>query len=188
VTTSYGLKGFPDAITAVFPQATVQTCIVHLLRHSLDFVSWKDRKPVAAALRGIYRALDAATAEAALGAFEDSFWGQKYPTVSQNWRRAWSEVVSLYAFPGDVRRILYTTDEIDKLFRRELLSWNGTGDRAAKRIGHALIQIRRDLDDLAKRAGNIPGFQSEIDSALERVVAIEKGIIYLAPYLCFAFW
>src|SRR5919106_1569601 len=68
-----GLKGFPEAITAVFPQATVQTCIVHLLRHSLNFVSWKDRKPVAGALKGIYRAVDADAGEAALSAFEQSF-------------------------------------------------------------------------------------------------------------------
>jgi len=127
-----GLKGFPDAITAVFPQATVQTCIVHLLRHSLDFVSWKDRKPVAAALKDIYRAVDAAAGEAALTAFEDGPWGKKYPAIGQSWRRAWSEVIPFYAFPADVRRILYTTDEIDKPFRRELLSWSGTGDRAAK--------------------------------------------------------
>src|SRR5216683_5577211 len=79
-----GLKGFPEAIRAVFPQATVQTCIVHLLRHSLDFVSWKDRKSVAAALKGIYRAVDAAAGEAALSAFEESFWGQKYPAIGQS--------------------------------------------------------------------------------------------------------
>jgi putative transposase len=109
-----GLKGFPEAITAVFPQATVQTCIVHLLRHSLDFVSWKDRKPVAAALKDIYRAVDADAGAAALGAFEASLWGQKYPAIGQSWRRAWAEVVPFYAFPSDVRRILYTTDEIDK--------------------------------------------------------------------------
>ena len=78
-----GLKGFPEAIPAVFPQATVQPCIVHLLRHSLDFVSWKDRKPVAAALKGVYRAVDADNGEAALSAFEQSFWGQKYPAISQ---------------------------------------------------------------------------------------------------------
>src|SRR5438477_13100976 len=78
-----GLKGFPEAITAVFPQATVQTCIVHLLRHSLDFASWKDRKPVAAALKGIYRAVDAAAGEAALSAFQESFWGQKYPATGR---------------------------------------------------------------------------------------------------------
>ena len=131
-----GLKGFPDAITAVFPQATVQTCIVHLLRRSLDFVSWKDRKPVAAALKDIYRAVDAAAGEAALAAFDDGIWGKKYSAIGQSWRRAWGEVIPFYAFPGDVRRILYTTDEIDKLFRRELLSWYGTGDRAAKsRVG-----------------------------------------------------
>src|SRR4249920_1899648 len=98
-----GLKGFPEAITAVFPQATVQTCIVHLLRHSLDFVSWQDRKPVAAALKGIYRAIDAAAGEAARTAFEDGLWGGKYPAIGQSWRRAWGEVTPFYAFPGDVR-------------------------------------------------------------------------------------
>ena len=123
-----GLKGFPDAITAVFPQATVQTCIVHLLRHSLDFVSWKDRKPVAAALKGIYRAVDADAAEAALSAFEESFWGQKYPAIGQSWRRAWSEVVPFYAFPADVRRILYTTNAIEAL--------NSKLRRAVRTRGH----------------------------------------------------
>ena len=123
-----GLKGFPEAITAVFPQATVQTCIVHLLRHSLDFVSWKDRKPVAAALKGIYRAVDAAAGEAALSAFQESFWGQKYPAIGQSWRRAWGEVVPFYAFPGDVRRILYTTNAIEAL--------NAKLRRAVRARGH----------------------------------------------------
>jgi putative transposase len=123
-----GLKGFPDAITAVFPQATVQTCIVHLLRHSLDFVSWKDRKPVAAALKDIYRAINADAGEAALSAFEDTFWGQKYPAIGQSWRRAWGEVVPFYAFPGDVRRILYTTNAIEAL--------NSKLRRAVRARGH----------------------------------------------------
>ena len=123
-----GLKGFPEAITAVFPQATVQTCIVHLLRHSLDFVSWKDRKPVAGALKGIYRAVDADAGEAALSAFEQSFWGQKYPAIGQSWRRAWGEVVPFYAFPGDVRRILYTTNAIEAL--------NAKLRRAVRARGH----------------------------------------------------
>src|SRR6476660_5238909 len=74
-----GLKGFPDAITAVFPDATVQTCIVHLLRQSLAFVAYKDRKAVAAALKDIYRAVDATAGEAALAAFEEGPWGRKYP-------------------------------------------------------------------------------------------------------------
>jgi putative transposase len=123
-----GLKGFPDAITAVFPQATVQTCIVHLLRHSLDFVSWKDRKPVAAALKDIYRAVDAAAGEAALTAFEEGYWGRKYPAIGQSWRRAWGEVIPFYAFPGGVRRILYTTNAIEAL--------NSKLRRAVRARGH----------------------------------------------------
>ena len=123
-----GLKGFPEAITAVFPQAMVQTCIVHLLRHSLDFVSWKDRKSVAAALKDIYRAVDADAAQAALGAFEESPWGKKYPAIGQSWRRAWAEVVPFYAFPGEVRRILYTTNAIEAL--------NSKLRRAVRARGH----------------------------------------------------
>jgi putative transposase len=83
-----GLKGFPDAIQAAFPDTTVQTCIVHLLRQSLDFVSYKDRKAVAAALKGIYKAVDATAGEAALTAFEQDPWGRKYPAIGQSWRRA----------------------------------------------------------------------------------------------------
>ena len=123
-----GLKGFPEAITAVFPQATVQTCIVHLLRHSLDFVSWKDRKSVAAALKDIYRAVDAVAAETALTAFEEGSWGGKYPAIGQSWRRAWGEVVPFYAFPVDVRRILYTTNAIEAL--------NSKLRRAVRARGH----------------------------------------------------
>jgi putative transposase len=99
----------------VFPEATVQTCIVHLLRHSLDFVSYKDRKPVAAALKDIYRAVDATAAEAALAAVEAGPWGRKYPAIGQSWRRAWGEVIPFYAFPAEVRRILYTTNAIEAL-------------------------------------------------------------------------
>ncbi|MGG5891202.1 IS256 family transposase, partial [Falsiroseomonas sp. HC035] len=113
-----GLKGFPEAILAVFPEAMVQTCIVHLLRHSLDFVAWKDRKPVAVALKDIYRAVDATAAEAALTAFEASPWGRKYAAIGQSWRRAWGEVVPFYAFPMEVRRLLYTTNSIEALNSR----------------------------------------------------------------------
>lgn len=123
-----GLKGFPEAIRAVFPEAVVQTCIVHLLRHSLDFVSWKDRKPVAAALKDIYRAVDPATAEAALAAFEAGPWGRKYAAIGQSWRRAWGEVVPFYAFPLEVRRLLYTTNAIEAL--------NAKLRRAVRARGH----------------------------------------------------
>jgi putative transposase len=123
-----GLKGFPEAIVAVFPEARVQTCIVHLLRHSLDFVSYKDRKAVAAALKGVYRAKDAADGEAALAAFEAGAWGQKYPAIGQSWRRAWAEVVPFYAFHPDVRRLIYTTNAIEAL--------NSKLRRAVRARGH----------------------------------------------------
>lgn len=123
-----GLKGFPEAITAVFPEATVQTCIVHLLRGSLDFVSYKDRKLVAAALKDIYRALDAAAAETALSSFEAGFWGQKYPAIGMAWRRVWTEVIPFFAFPKDVRRLIYTTNAIEAL--------NSKLRRAVRARGH----------------------------------------------------
>lgn len=123
-----GLKGFPDAITAVFPEAIVQTCIVHLLRNSMDFVSWKHRKPLASALKGIYRAVDAKAAEEALTAFESSEWGQRYPAIGQSWRRAWSEVIPFFAFPEEVRRIVYTTNAIEAL--------NAQLRRAVRARGH----------------------------------------------------
>ena len=123
-----GLKGFPDAIRAVFPEATVQTCIVHLMRHSLDFVSYKDRKHVATALKDIYRAPDAAAGLAALDAFADSPLGRKYPAIAQSWRRAWSEVIPFYVFPDEVRRIVYTTNSIEAL--------NAKLRRAVRTRGH----------------------------------------------------
>jgi putative transposase len=99
----------------VFPDATVQTCIVHLLRQSLAFVSYKDRKAVAAALKTVYRATDAVSGETALTAFEAGFCGQKYLAISQSWRRAWPEVIPFYAFHPDVRRLIYTTNAIESL-------------------------------------------------------------------------
>jgi putative transposase len=123
-----GLKGFPEAITAVFPETTVQTCIVHLLRNSLDFTSYKDRKAVAAALKEIYRATDAGAAEKALTTFEAGEWGKKYAAISQSWRRAWTEVVPFFAFPEEVRKIVYTTNAIEAL--------NSKLRRAVRARGH----------------------------------------------------
>ncbi|HWU63903.1 IS256 family transposase [Sphingopyxis bauzanensis] len=123
-----GLKGFPDAITAVFPETIVQTCIVHLLRNSMDFVSWKDRKGLATALKEIYRATDADAAEKALTAFEAGPWGQRYAAIGQSWRRAWSEVIPFFAFPDEVRRIVYTTNAIEAL--------NSKLRRAVRARGH----------------------------------------------------
>lgn len=123
-----GLKGFPDAINAVFPETTVQTCIVHLLRNSMDFASWKDRKDLARELKAIYVAIDDKAAEEALTAFEASDWGQKYPAIGQIWRRAWQEVIPFFAFPKDVRRIIYTTNAIEAL--------NSKLRRAVRARGH----------------------------------------------------
>lgn len=123
-----GLKGFPEAISAVFPETSVQTCIVHLLRHSMEFASWKDRKPVAAALKQVYDALDDTEAEKALTAFEQGPWGQKYEAIGKAWRRAWQEVIPFFAFPREVRRILYTTNAIEAL--------NSKLRRAVRARGH----------------------------------------------------
>ncbi|WP_438270276.1 IS256 family transposase [Rhizobium mongolense] len=123
-----GLKGFPEAITAAFPQTTVQTCVVHLIRHSLEFVSYKDRKPVVPALRAIYRAKDAEAGLKALEAFEAGYWGQKYPAISQSWRRNWEQVIPFFAFPEGVRRIIYTTNAIEAL--------NSKLRRAVRTRGH----------------------------------------------------
>jgi putative transposase len=132
-----GLKGFPDAITAVFPQAIVQTCIVHLTRHSLNFVSWQDRKAIVPALRAIYRAETAETAAERLAEFEAA-WGKKYPAIGQAWRRAWNEVVPFFAYPPEIRRMIYTTNAIESLHRglRKIIKTRGSfpSDEAATKL------------------------------------------------------
>ena len=111
-----GLKGFPEAITAAFSDTTVQTCIVHLVRHSLNFCSWKDRKMVAADLRRIYEAATADAAAGELNAFEEK-WTGKYPSIAPAWRRAWDEVIPFFAFDPAIRKIIYTTNAIESLNR-----------------------------------------------------------------------
>ena len=110
-----GLKGFPEAINAVFPQTEVQTCIVHLVRASLNYVGWQDRKAVAEELRLIYRAATAALGEQQLEAFAAGKWGQKYPTIAPAWRRVWEQVIPFFAYPLEVRRVIYTTNAIESL-------------------------------------------------------------------------
>jgi putative transposase len=148
-----GLKGFPEAITAVFPQAQVQTCVVHLIRHSLAFVSYKDRRSVAAALKHIYRAKDADAGKAALEDFAEGQWGRKYPAISQSWRRNWPEVVPFFAFPDDVRRIIYTTNAIESL--------NAKLRRAVRSRGHfptdeAALKLLFLVLNLAAKAWKMP--------------------------------
>ena len=110
-----GLKGFPKAINAAFPQTLVQTCIVHLLRNALAYVSWQDRKQVVAALKPIYKAPTADAALVALDEFEAGPWGKKYPAIAPIWRRQWDQVIPFFAFPEEVRKIIYTTNAIESL-------------------------------------------------------------------------
>ena len=110
-----GLRGFPEAIEAVFPKTQVQTCIVHLIRNSLNFVGWKERKALAAELKSIYQADNADAAEAALSAFEQGPWGKRWPPIAQAWRRQWTQVIPFFAYPQPVRRIIYTTNAIESL-------------------------------------------------------------------------
>ncbi len=143
-----GLKGFPDAITAAFPDTTVQTCIVHLTRHSLNFCGWKDRKAVAADLRLIYSAATADLAADALDAFEDK-WGEKFPSIAPAWRRAWQQVIPFFAFDPAIRKIIYTTNAIENLNRviRKSIKTRGsfpTDEAATKLIYLAIRKFEKD--------------------------------------------
>jgi transposase-like protein len=144
-----GLKGMPEALGAVFPQTTLQTCIVHLIRNSLDFAGWKDRKALAAAIKPIYTAASAEAAEAELDAFEQGSWGQKFPTVVAAWRRAWDRVIPFFAFPPAVRKVIYTTNAIESVNARlrKIIKTRGhfpSDDAANKLIWLALRNITAD--------------------------------------------
>jgi len=110
-----GLKGMPEALATVFPATTLQTCIVHLIRNSLAYANWKERKPLASALKPIYTAVSAEAAEAELNAFAEGPWGQKFPTVVVAWRNAWDRVIPFFAFPPAVRKVIYTTNAIESV-------------------------------------------------------------------------
>lgn len=109
-----GLKGFPEAIESVFPKAQVQLCIVHLVRHSLNYVGWKERKEVARDLRLIYSAPTEVAAEQQLTEFEEK-WDAKFPMISRSWRNNWTRVIPLFGYPPEIRRIMYTTNAIESL-------------------------------------------------------------------------
>jgi transposase-like protein len=141
-----GLKGMSEALAAVYPQTTLQTCIVHLIRHSMAFANWKERKLMAVALRPIYAAPSADAASAALEAFERGPWGQKFPTVVATWRRAWAQVIPFFAFPPDVRRLIYTTNALESVHGqlRKIIKTRGqfpNDDAATKLIWLALRNI-----------------------------------------------
>jgi putative transposase len=150
-----GLKGMAEALGMVFPASTLQTCIVHLIRNSLDFVSWRDRKALAAAIKPIYTAPSAEAAQAELDAFEASPWGQKFPTIVAAWRRAWDKVIPFFAFPPEVRKVIYTTNAIESVNARlrKIIKTRGhfpSDDAANKLIWLALRNITADWGRAAK--------------------------------------
>ncbi len=109
-----GLKGFPEAIEAVFPKTTVQLCIVHMVRHSLNYVSWKRRPEVAADLKRIYQSATAEEAELRLGEFEAK-WDAEYLPISQSWRRNWPRLIPFFDYPPEIRKVIYTTNAIESV-------------------------------------------------------------------------
>ncbi len=150
-----GLKGMAEALGAVFPATTLQTCIVHLIRNSLDYASWKDRRALAAALKAIYTAPSAEAALAELYAFEQGEWGQRFPTVVASWRRAWDKVIPFFAFPPAVRKVVYTTNAIESINARlrKIIKTRGhfpSDDAASKLIWLALRNITADWGNAAQ--------------------------------------
>lgn len=123
-----GLKGMEQALNAVFPATTLQTCIVHLIRSSLEYASWKERRTMAAALRPIYTAATVEAALAALVQFEQGPWGQRYAPIADAWRRAWDRVIPFFTFPPAIRKVIYTTNAIESI--------NAQLRRAVKTRGH----------------------------------------------------
>jgi transposase-like protein len=123
-----GLKGMEQSLNAVFPATTLQTCIVHLIRSSLDYASWKERRTVAAALKPIYTAATVEAALAALATFEQGPWGQRYAPIAEAWRRAWDRVIPFFTFPPAIRKVIYTTNAIESI--------NAQLRRAVKTRGH----------------------------------------------------
>jgi len=109
-----GLKGFPQAIETVFPQAQVQLCIVHLVRASLNYVGWRERKQVAQDLKSVYRAATEEEARREMAAFAER-WNPKYPTIAALWQRNWERVIPFFAFPAEIRKVIYTTNAVESL-------------------------------------------------------------------------
>jgi putative transposase len=138
-----GLAGFPEAIEAVFPQAWVQTCIVHQIRNSMRFVTYQDRKRVAADLKPVYRAINAEAAADALEIF-DKTWGERYPMIAESWRARWEHIVPFLSLPADLRRAVYTTNSIENLNRQIRKSIKTRGhfpdEQAATKLIYLAIQ------------------------------------------------
>ena len=138
-----GLKGFPEAIETVFPDAQVQLCIVHLVRHSLNYVGWKQRKEVASDLQTIYRAATRAEAELRLSEFSEK-WDTQFPTISRLWRASWERITPFFAYPADIRKVIYTTNTIESVNMglRKIIKTRGSfpSDEAALKLLYLALQ------------------------------------------------
>jgi putative transposase len=139
-----GLKGFPQAIESIFPKAQVQLCIVHMVRASLRYVTWQDRKKVVADLKPIYRAVTADEAEMQLSEFESNW--PKYPAIGRMWREHWERVIPFFAFPIEVRKVVYTTNAVESLHMslRKIIKTRGSfpsEDAAIKLLYLALTKV-----------------------------------------------
>lgn len=171
-----GLKGFPQAIESVFPQAVVQLCIVHLVRASLNYVNWKERKLVAADLKEIYRAATAVQAEMELNAFQ-ARWGSKYQAIGKLWKENWARVVPFFDFPAEVRKVIYTTNAVESLHMslRKIIKTRGSfpsEEAALKLIYLALRNVIQKWDTVQGWKQALNHFQmlwgDRIQAALNR--------------------
>jgi putative transposase len=172
-----GLTGFGDAIAATWPQTIVQTCTVHLIRASMRFVAYGDRKPVAAALRTIYTAPTIDAAEAALQEFAGSAWGQKYPTAVRAWESAWERFTPFLAFPPAVRKIIYTTNAIESLNYqlRKIIKNRGhfPNDQAAVKLlwlAICNIEDKRARERIRQRDPAVPRQSTETSRLVEGAI------------------
>lgn len=171
-----GLKGFPQAIESVFPQAQIQLCIVHLVRASLNYVSWKERKQVAADLKEIYRAATATQAEMELNMFQAK-WGTKYQAIGKLWKENWTRVVPFFEFPAEVRKVIYTTNAVESLHMslRKIIKTRGSfpsEEAAVKLLYLALRNVIKKWDTVQGWRQALNHFQmlwgDRIQAALNR--------------------
>ena len=142
-----GLKGFPQAIESVLPHAQVQLCIVHLTRASLNYVSWKERKAVARDLKAIYRAETVETAEQELNTFSKK-WDARHPTISSLWKRHWEQVIPFFAYPAEIRRIVYTTNAVESLnmLLRKIIKTRGSFPSEEAALKLLFLALRNVVD------------------------------------------
>lgn len=155
-----GLKGFPQAIETVYPQTTVQLCIVHLVRGSLQYVSWKERRAVAQDLRAIYQSTTTQQAEQQREAFA-ARWDAKYPPISALWRRHWEQITPLFAFPPEIRKIIYTTNAVESLHMtlRKIIKTRGSfpNEEAAMKLLYLALR------NVSKKWGPLPNWKQALN-------------------------